>query len=107
MKSPRSALEHVERSSFKAPSEDEIDELLVLNFLRLRGGASPGDRNDLDALRSPSSGDAIFPYRQPGAPRISTTFAARSQRWWHDGSGADSNAKLAARGQLQRCREAC
>ena len=33
--------------------------------------------------------------------------AARSQRWWYDGSGAGTNAKLAARGQLQRCREAC
>ena len=33
--------------------------------------------------------------------------AARSQRWGDDGSGADANGKLAARGQLQPCRDAC
>ena len=27
--------------------------------------------------------------------------AARGQRWWHDDSGAEANAKLAARGHLQ------
>ena len=41
------------------------------------------------------------------SPADNHDLAARSQRWWYEGSGADTNAKLASRGQLQPCREAC
>ena len=41
------------------------------------------------------------------SPADNHDLAARSQRWWHNDSRADSKAKLSARGQLQCACKAC
>ena len=74
--------------------------MLVLNFLRLRGGAPPGDRNDvLDPLRRQEVTD-FSAYET--SPADDHNFAARSQRWWYaQRCRADADGELAARGHLQ------